>query len=52
MSEDEAKEVLACPSCGATMRLARITPKFGGLPKLKTFQCVGCNDVLTLEDEG
>lgn len=36
------------------MRLARITPKFGGLPELQTFDCHECREVLTFErgDEG
>jgi len=49
MSEDEPATP-ACPSCGSKMKLARITPKLAGLPKLLTFQCLTCEEVLTIED--
>jgi hypothetical protein len=31
-----------CPSCAHIMRLARITPRFGELPELYTFECRAC----------
>jgi predicted RNA-binding Zn-ribbon protein involved in translation (DUF1610 family) len=36
-----------CPTCGDTMRLARVTPKLGPHPALLTFQCGACGEVLT-----
>ncbi len=52
MSEqNDPQPIQNCPSCGGTMNLAKIIPKLGGLPKLKTFQCVNCNDVITIEDD-
>jgi hypothetical protein len=39
-----------CPSCGQTMRLARITSRFGDLPDLYTFECRACG-VLRVEAE-
>jgi len=32
-----------CPSCAQTMRLARITSRFGDLPDLYTFECQACD---------
>ncbi|HEY2136238.1 MAG TPA: hypothetical protein VGH49_10135 [Xanthobacteraceae bacterium] len=31
------------------MKLVRVTPKFGPLPELQTFQCGDCEDVETFE---
>ena len=31
-----------CPNCGQSMKLARVTPRFGGLPELQTFECRPC----------
>lgn len=36
-----------CPSCGKPMKLARVTPRFGGLPELRSFECRPCNVTLT-----
>jgi transposase-like protein len=36
-----------CPSCGKPMKLARVTPRFGGLPELQTFECRPCGSVAT-----
>ena len=33
------------------MKLARVTPKLGGFPTLMTFQCLNCNEVMTIEDD-
>ena len=40
-----------CPTCGARMALARVTPKLGGLPELHTFRCEECGEVETYEVE-
>jgi hypothetical protein len=31
-----------CPSCAQNMRLNRRTQRFGALPDICTFECVGC----------
>jgi transposase-like protein len=31
-----------CPHCGQPMRLARIVPRLGGLPELRTYECRAC----------
>ena len=36
-----------CPNCGQPMKLARVTPRVGGLPELHTFECRPCGVVLT-----
>ena len=36
-----------CPSCGQPMKLARVTPRFGGLPELQTYECRPCGATLT-----
>ena len=36
-----------CPNCGQPMKLARVTPRVGGLPELQTFECRPCSVVLT-----
>lgn len=42
---------MPCPACGSTVKLCRIVPKLGGLPELRTFQCVDCEEVVTIEAE-
>jgi transposase-like protein len=36
-----------CPACGHPMKLARITPRVGGLPELQTFECRPCSVAYT-----
>jgi transposase-like protein len=36
-----------CPNCSQPMKLARITPRVGGLPELQSFECRPCGVVLT-----
>jgi hypothetical protein len=36
-----------CTGCGQPMKLARVTPRFGGLPELRTFECRPCGSVIT-----
>jgi hypothetical protein len=43
---DESRPTL-CPSCAQPMRLARITPRSGGLSAVETFECWICGVVLT-----
>jgi hypothetical protein len=38
-----------CPKCSRPMTLARITPKVGGIPALRTFRCGPCGHVVTEE---
>jgi hypothetical protein len=38
-----------CELCGDEMILVRTTPRFGALPELESFRCVGCGDVQTFE---
>jgi len=33
------------------MALARTTPKIGGLPELRTYRCIVCEEVMTIEHE-
>jgi predicted RNA-binding Zn-ribbon protein involved in translation (DUF1610 family) len=40
-----------CPTCGAVMSLARLTPGFWSLPELETFRCPRCGEVFTWEVE-
>lgn len=48
MEQDLASpELPLCPNCGTPMVLARISPRFGGLPELHTFQCKPCSVVFT-----
>jgi C4-type Zn-finger protein len=49
--EDEPERMCDCPVCGRTMTLASVIPRLGGLPKLMTFQCLKCNEVMTIEDD-
>jgi hypothetical protein len=34
------------------MKLARVIPKLGSLPKLTAFQCIDCREVITVEGDG
>jgi len=36
-----------CPNCNQPMNLARVTPRFGGLPELQTFECRPCRETMT-----
>jgi transposase-like protein len=36
-----------CPNCGHAMRLFRTVPKLGALPKLQSFRCNYCSEVVT-----
>jgi transposase-like protein len=36
-----------CPNCGRPMKLARVTPRLGGLPELQSFECRPCSITLT-----
>src|SRR5450759_4839816 len=45
------EEVRPCPICGRQMRLARITPRLGGLPELQTLECRPCKFVVTAEQD-
>ncbi len=31
-----------CPHCGKLMRVARIVPRLGGLPELRSYECRPC----------
>jgi predicted RNA-binding Zn-ribbon protein involved in translation (DUF1610 family) len=37
----------ACPSCGKTLRVTRITPRSGGRTDLRTYGCQQCGVWLT-----
>jgi len=41
-----ARTVL-CPSCRTAMTLARTTPRLGGMPELRSFECKSCGTILT-----
>jgi len=49
--QDEPKKTQSCPSCGHAMTVASVIPKLGGLPQLTTFQCPGCDEVITMAAE-
>jgi hypothetical protein len=49
--EDEPERVLHCPACAGTMKLAKIVAKLGEFPRLMTFQCLTCDEFLTIESE-
>ncbi len=38
-----------CWGCKRFMKLIRVTPKFGMMPRLDTYRCEGCGDVETIE---
>jgi len=37
--------------CGGAVKLARIIPKLGGLPTIRTCQCLDCKEVETTESD-
>jgi predicted RNA-binding Zn-ribbon protein involved in translation (DUF1610 family) len=47
MREVGGKLQPACPSCGKTLRVARITPRSGGRTDLRTYGCHQCGFWLT-----
>jgi hypothetical protein len=49
-NEDEPKPP-DCPQCSGEMVLARVFPKFRAHPELRSFQCVDCGHLLTVEVE-
>ena len=40
-----------CAVCADTMKLKRVIPAAHIFPELKTFQCAGCGNLRTVEDE-
>ncbi len=38
---------VVCAACGGTMALARVVPKLGPHPELRTFRCEACRSVET-----
>jgi hypothetical protein len=51
MSEGESSEIYICPACGGRMKIAEVTPRASSLPRLLTFQCLDCKEVITIEDD-
>ena len=49
--KEEASQVYVCPVCGGRMKIAGVTPRASDLPNLLTFQCLDCNEVITIEDD-
>jgi hypothetical protein len=37
-----------CPTCGGLMTLARVDPRLGKLPELRTYTCTACPDLRTI----
>jgi hypothetical protein len=48
-SEDE-NELFQCPCCDGAMKVVRIIPRHGELPELRSYRCVECDEVVTLEN--
>ena len=46
MSSEDELESRICPVCRGEMKLARE----GGHPKVSTYQCLRCKEVMTVED--
>jgi hypothetical protein len=44
-SEDELESRM-CPVCRGKIKLARV----GGHPKVSTYQCLSCKEIMTVED--
>lgn len=38
-----------CPVCAKPMRLVRVAPAVAGHPELRSYECVDCREVLTIE---
>jgi DNA-directed RNA polymerase subunit M/transcription elongation factor TFIIS len=36
-----------CPNCGRQMILVRVTPRLGGLPELRSYECLRCRVAYT-----
>jgi hypothetical protein len=49
---DNEPDTPCCPRCQGRMKLVRIFPKTYGLPELRSYRCIVCEDVVTLEHEG
>ena len=49
---DDELDTACCPRCQGPMKLARIFPKSYHLPELRSYRCIVCEDVVTLEHEG
>ena len=41
-----ANKLLACPSCGASMRLFESFPAQSGLPEVHVFECTTCKEMI------
>lgn len=49
LPEEKHQPSLVCPRDGKAMTLARVDPKLGALPELRTFRCEQCGAVETVE---
>jgi hypothetical protein len=47
---DEPDEPL-CPRCQGATVLVRTFPKIGGFPELRSYSCIVCEEVVTVERE-
>jgi hypothetical protein len=50
-NEEDEPVTPCCPRCQGPMALARIWPKTYGLPELRSYRCIVCEDVTTVEHE-
>jgi len=51
MSSPDEADVRPCPLCGGTLKLAQVLPKMGGLPELRSYRCVDCDEVETVDGD-
>jgi hypothetical protein len=47
----DADDERTCTVCGELMMLVRVIPKLGGLLTLRTYQCLDCRQVETIEGD-
>jgi uncharacterized Zn finger protein len=50
--EEPEEPALDCHICGEAMRLARVVPKLGPHPELRSFRCGSCGEIRTIVVNG
>jgi hypothetical protein len=51
MSEEDEPDEPHCPRCQGATVLVRTFPKIGGFPELRSYRCIVCEEVVTVEGE-
>jgi hypothetical protein len=51
MPEEDEPDETRCPRCQGETVLVRTFPKIGGFPELRSYRCIVCDEVSTVEND-